>query len=135
METIMFAIGVLTMVLVALAALAVYSTVMVLKLKKENNDFQRQLHDVYRVISERENEIHRSIDEVERELRSHINSLEEHVNRRIDDVTREYDVEKNQLHQRVDQLTSYVDRRIDKVLDGYLLVKVADPDSKTLIKG
>ena len=34
METLMFAFGVLTMVLVAIAAIAVYSTVKVLKLKK-----------------------------------------------------------------------------------------------------
>ncbi len=120
----MFAIGVLTMVLVALAALAVYSTVMVLKLKNENNDFQRQLHDVYRVISEREDSLYRNIHE-----------NEQHAHRRIDDVCREFSVEKDQLHQRVDQLNSYVDRRIDKVIDGYLLVKEAEQESKKLIKG
>ena len=124
METIMFAIGVLTMVLVALAALAVYSTVMVLKLKNENNDFQRQLHDVYRVISEREDSLYRNIHE-----------NEQHAHRRIDDVCHEFSVEKDQLHQRVDQLNSYVDRRIDKVIDGYLLVKEAEQESKKLIKG
>jgi hypothetical protein len=113
METIMFAIGVLTMVLVALAALAVYSTVMVLKLKKENNDFQRQLHDVYRVISEREDSLYRTMHEETRELRLQI----------------------DQAFERVDQLNSYVDRRIDKVIDGYLLVKEAEQESKKLIKG
>jgi len=113
METIMFTVGVLTMVLVALAALAVYSTVMVLKLKKENNDFQRQLHDVYRVISEREDSLYRNINDEMRETRLMI----------------------DQIHERVDQLNSYVDRRIDKVIDGYLLVKEAEQESKKLIKG
>ena len=109
----MFTVGVLTMVLVALAALAVYSTVMVLKLKKENNDFQRQLHDVYRVISEREDSLYRNINDEMRETRLMI----------------------DQIHERVDQLNSYVDRRIDKVIDGYLLVKEAEQESKKLIKG
>ena len=113
METIMFTVGVLTMVLVALAAIAVYSTVMVLKLKKENNDFQRQLHDVYRVISEREDSLYRNINDEMRETRLTI----------------------DQIHERVDQLNSYVDRRIDKVIDGYLLVKEAEQESKKLIKG
>ncbi len=109
----MFTVGVLTMVLVALSALAVYSTVMVLKLKKENNDFQRQLHDVYRVISEREDSLYRNINDEMREIRLTI----------------------DQVHERVDQLNSYVDRRIDKVIDGYLLVKEAEQESKKLIKG
>ena len=123
METIMFTVGVLTMVLVALTALAVYSTVMVLKLKRENNDFQRQLHDVYRVISEREDSLYRSIDEQNRELRLQMDQAFEQI---------------SQISERVDYLSSYVDRRIDKLIDGYLLVKEtekAEKESKKLIKG
>jgi TolA-binding protein len=135
METIMFTVGVLTMVLVALAALAVYSTVMVLKLKNENNDFQRQMHDVYRVISEREDSLYRNMNDVEQSISGKAHEIEQHIHRTIDNVTREFDAEKNQLHERVDQLNSYVDRRIDKVIDGYLLVKEAEKESKKLIKG
>jgi len=123
MEAIYFAVGVLTMVLVALTALAVYSTVMVLKLKRENNDFQRQLHDVYRVISEREDSLYRSIDEQNRELRLQMDQAFEQI---------------SQISERVDYLSSYVDRRIDKLIDGYLLVKEtekAEKESKKLIKG
>jgi hypothetical protein len=68
-------------------------------------------------------------------LYRNIHEIEQHVHRRIDDVNREFSVEKDQLHQRVDQLNSYVDRRIDKVIDGYLLVKEAEQESKKLIKG
>ena len=123
METIMFTVGVLTMVLVALTALAVYSTVMVLKLKRENNDFQRQLHDVYRVISEREDSLYRNMNEQNRELSLQMDQAFE---------------QNGQLSERVDYLSSYVDRRIDKVIDGYLLVKEtekAEKESKKLIKG
>jgi TolA-binding protein len=113
METIYFSIGVLTMVLVALAALAVYSTVMVSKLKKENNDFQRQLHDVYRVISEREEYLRTEMRLGEQELSNQIDQLNEHIN----------------------QLTSSTDRRFDKLIDTYFLVKDAEKESKKLIKG
>ena len=123
METIMFTVGVLTMVLVALTALAVYSTVMVLRLKQGNNDFQRQIHDIYRLISEREDSLYRSMDEQNRELRLQLDQAFEQI---------------SQISERVDYLSSYVDRRIDKVIDGYLLVKEtekAEKESKKLIKG
>ncbi len=113
METIYFSIGVLTMVLVALAALAVYSTVMVSKLKKENNDFQRQLHDVYRVISEREEYLRTEMRLGEQELSNQTDQLNEHIN----------------------QLTSSTDRRFDKLIDTYFLVKDAEKESKKIIKG
>ncbi len=113
METIMFTVGVLTMVLVALAALAVYSTVMVLKLKRENNDFQRQLHDVYRVISEREDSLYRNMDEQNREL----------------------NLRQDQLNEHISQLERSTDRRFDKLVDTYLLVKETEKESKKLIKG
>jgi hypothetical protein len=44
MEAMYFAVGVLTMVLVALAALAVYSTVMVLKLKKRTEEMNSKIY-------------------------------------------------------------------------------------------
>jgi len=113
METIYFSIGVLTMVLVALAALAVYSTVMVSKLKKENNDFQRQLHDVYRVISEREEYLRTEMRLGEQELNLQMDQLNEHIG----------------------QLTSSTDRRFDKLIDTYFLVKDAEKESKKIIKG
>ena len=55
MEAIYFAVGVLTMVLLAVASLAVYSTVMVLKLKKIFEEQTRFMHDdsnnMYRTIN------------------------------------------------------------------------------------
>ena len=124
METIMFTVGILTMVLVALAALAVYSTVMVLRLKKENNDFQRQLHDVYRVISEREDLMYRNIHDIENNLRTEMRLGEQELNLRQD-----------QLNEHIGQLERATDRRFDKLIDTYFLVKDAEKESKKLIKG
>jgi hypothetical protein len=124
METIMFTVGVLTMVLVALTALAIYSTVMVLRLKKENNDFQRQLHDVYRVISEREDSMYRNIHDIENNLRTEMRLGEQELNLRQD-----------QLNEHLGQLERATDRRFDKLIDTYFLVKDAEKESKKLIKG
>jgi hypothetical protein len=124
METIMFTVGVLTMVLVALAALAIYSTVMVLRLKRENNDFQRQLHDVYRVISEREDSMYRNIHDIENNLRTEMRLGEQELNLRQD-----------QLNEHISQLERSTDRRFDKLVDTYLLVKETEKESKKLIKG
>ena len=58
----MFAVGALTMVLLAVASLAVYSTVMVLKLKKESHidrtEIWRQMHENHQII-------YRKIEDVE----------------------------------------------------------------------
>ena len=105
-----FAVGVLTMVLVAIAALAVYSTVMVLKLKKRFEEQTRFWHDdannMYRSINEREDRVIRNLHEVN-----------------------------DHLHRNLDELRSYVDRRFDKLVDTYLLVKETEKESKKLIKG
>ena len=93
METIMFAVGALTMVLLAVASLAIYSTVMVLKLKKESHidrtEIWRQMHENHQII-------YRKIEDVERQLRSEMRCGEQELNNEIN------------------QLTSYTDRRFDK---------------------
>ena len=110
MEAMYFAIGVLTMVLLAVASLAVFSTVMVLKLKKRFEEQIRFMHDdsnnMYRSINEREDRVIRNLHEVN-----------------------------DHLHRNLDELRSYVDRRFDKLVDTYLLVKETEKESKKLIKG
>jgi hypothetical protein len=113
METIYFSIGVLTMVLVALTALAVYSTVMVTKLKKEDDILQRQIHDVYQVISHREDSLRTEMRLGEQELNLQMDQLNEHIG----------------------QLERATDRRFDKLIDTYFLVKETEKESKKLIKG
>ena len=108
MEAMYFAVGVLTMVLLAAASLAVYSTVMVLKLKKR---FEEQAY----YMNEDSNKIYRSMNE-----------RQDRVNRELAEV--------NDLLQRnIDELRSYVDRRFDKLLSDpkFCLNK----EDKKLIKG
>lgn len=121
METIMFAVGALTMVLLAVASLAVYSTVMVLKLKKESHidrtEIWRNMHENHQIV-------HRKIEDVERQLRSEMRCGEQELINQMDYLT-----------ESINQLTSYTDRRFDKLIDTYLLVKETEKESKKIIKG
>ncbi len=128
METIMFAVGVLTMVLVALAALAVYSTVMVLKLKNKIENLTRDLQEV-------NDHLHRTIDQVHQHFTEKIDKDVDHVNRTIDNVNSDMDRTAGEMIRRIDELNSYVDRRFDKLIDTYILVKETEKESKKLIKG
>lgn len=63
MEAMYFAVGVLTMVLLAVASLAVYSTVMVLKLKDEIKSIHKMIDDVYGTIQHNDMEQSRETNE------------------------------------------------------------------------
>jgi len=121
MEAIYFAIGVLTMVLVALSAIAVYSTVMVTKLKKETKEDRTE---IWRYMHENHQIICRKFEDVERQLRSEMRIGEQELNLRQD-----------QLNEHIGQLERSTDRRFDKLVDTYLLVKETEKESKKLIKG
>lgn len=110
MEAMYFAVGVLTMVLLAVASLAVYSTVMVLKLKKRIEEVLRYTHD-------ETNNIYQNVNRVEERLTREVHEVNDH------------------LHRNFDEFRSYVDRRFDKMIDTYLLVKETEQESKKLIKG
>ena len=117
MEAIYFAVGVLTMVLVALAALAVYSTVMVTKLKKRIEEVLRYVHD-------ETNNIYRNINENEDKLRGEMRCGEQELNLQMD-----------QLNEHISQLTSSTDRRFDKMLSSFLSQEYEAKHSKEIIKG
>jgi uncharacterized FlaG/YvyC family protein len=126
--TIMFAVGVLTMVLLATVSLTIYSTVMVLKLKKRIEELTRYTQDessnIYRNIIEREECYTRRLREVNDQLQIEMRLGEEELSNQI-----------GQLNEHNEQLQSYVDRRFDKLIDTYLLVKETEKESKKLIKG
>ena len=126
--TIMFAVGVLTMVLLATVSLTIYSTVMVLKLKKRIEELTRYTEDessnIYRNIIEREECYTRRLREVNDQLQIEMRLGEEELSNQI-----------GQLNEHNEQLQSYVDRRFDKLIDTYLLVKETEKESKKLIKG
>jgi monoamine oxidase len=110
METLYFAFGVLTMVLLAVASLAVYSTVRVLKLKNRIEEVLRYTHD-------------------------ETNNIYQNVNRVEDRVTRELHEINDHYHRNLDELRSYTDRRFDKLIDTYLSVKETEKKSKQIING
>lgn len=128
METLMFAFGVLTTVLVAIAAVAVYSTVKVLKTKKSLEIQDRLLNEsitnLYRSNGQLEESLHRRFDENFRD-----------VEQRFNEVYAEMGYRNESTHHRIDELNSYVDRRFDKLIDTYLAVKDAEEQTKKLIKG
>jgi hypothetical protein len=79
MEAIYFAVGVLTMVLLAVASLAVYSTVMVLKLKDELKLTHKMIDDVYG-----------TIQHIDMEQSREINEFRSYVDRRFDKMIDTY---------------------------------------------
>jgi len=126
METLMFAFGVLTMVLVALAAIAVYSTVKVLKLKKSLEMLDRYMNEsisnLYRSNGHIDENLHKTIDERTRNTQEQFNQTRYEISHR-----------EESMHRRIDELNSYVDRRFDKLLSDpkFCLNK----EDKKLIKG
>lgn len=124
METLMFAVGALSMVLLAVASLAVYSTVMVLKLKDELKLTHKMIDDVYSTINHINREQMLEFEKVDRCLRSEMRVGEQELSNQID-----------QLNEHIEQLRSYTDRRFDKMIDTYLLVKETEQESKKIIKG
>ena len=128
METLMFAFGVLTMVLVAIAAIAVYGTVKVLKLKKSLEIQDRLLNEsitnLYRSNGQIEDSLHRRFDDKSRDVQEQFNQIHYEISHREEST-----------HRRIDELNSYVDRRFDKLIDTYFAVKEAEEQTKKLIKG
>ena len=128
METIMFAFGVLTMVLVAIAAIAVYSTVKVLKLKRslemQDRYMNESISNLYRSNAHLEENLRKIIDDESRNVREQINQIQYEISYRNESSDR-----------RIDELNSYVDRRFDKLIDTYFAVKEAEEQTKKLIKG
>lgn len=128
METLMFAFGVLTMVLVAIAAIAVYGTVKVLKLKRslemQDRYTNESITNLYRSYGQIEDSLHRRFDDKFRDVQEQFNQIHHEISHRDES-----------MHHRVDELNSYVDRRFDKLIDTYFAVKEAEEQTKKLIKG
>jgi biopolymer transport protein ExbB/TolQ len=131
MEAMYFAVGVLTMVLVALSALAVYSTVMVLKLKKRTEEMLRDIQN-------EATNIYRHINDTESCLRTEMRLGEQQLNSRQDTSTEHVDRLEQTIYEHINQLERSIDRRFDKLIDTNLLVKETEKvekESKKLIKG
>ena len=98
METTMFTLGVLSIILAALVATVVYGIVTVLKLKTDITNVYRQIHD-------ENQQVYRRFEEVQRD----INMIEATMH--------------NQIQYANTQSNSYTDKRIDKLVDTYFEVQ------------
>lgn len=98
METTMFTLGVLSIILAALVATVVYGTVMVLKLKTETRNIYRQMYEERQDVYRKFEDTHRDINMIEATMH-------------------------NQIQYATTQSTSYTDKRIDKLVDTYFEVQ------------
>jgi len=139
METLMFAFGVLTMVLVAIAAVAVYGTVKVLKLKRslemQDRYMNESISNLYRSNAYLEESLRKIIDDKSRDVQEQFNQIHYEISHRAETTNRRIDELAETTIRRIDELNSYVDRRFDKLIDTYFAVKEAEEQTKKLIKG
>ena len=109
METTMFTLGVLSIILAALVAIVVYGIVTVLKLKTETTEIWRQLHenqrDVHLQYDRKFEDMQRDVNMIEQTLRNSMNSGFDAIDRFV----RREDAD----------VRSYIDSRIDKLVDVY----------------
>jgi hypothetical protein len=102
METTMFTLGVLSIILAALVAIVVYGIVTVLKLKTETAEIWRQLH-------ENQRDVHVYYDRKFEDMQRDVNMIEATI--------------MNQIQHATTHSTSYTDKRIDKLVDTYFEVQ------------
>jgi hypothetical protein len=114
METTMFALGVLTMIMVILITVVVIGIVKVFRMSQQIKNLYSYISDTERHLNDRCREIERSADE-------RLVRMEEHFHRAITS--------------QIEQSNSYTDKRIDKLIDTYFAVKEAEETNKKLIKG
>jgi hypothetical protein len=121
METTMFALGILAMIMVMLITVVVVGIVKVFRMNKQIKELFTYIHEIERHWSDRLNDTHRDINMIEGTMRNSMDQYDRVVNDQITDS--------------VTQSNSYTDKRIDKLIDTYFEVQEAKQQSKKLIKG
>ena len=127
METTMFTLGVLSIILAALVALVVYGTVTVLKLKTEINNIFQQMHEnqqlMHRLNEVLEREVHSNSERMRIEINNDLSALSRDVNM-IEQTLRNsmnsgFDAVERLVRREDADVRSYIDSRIDKLVDVY----------------
>ena len=114
METTMFALGVLAMIMVMLVTVVVVGIVKVFRMHKQVREFYSHLTEIERYQGERLRDVERNNDNYHMMFQTQVN---------------------DQITDAVTQSSSYTDKRIDKLIDTYFAVKEAEETNKKLIKG
>ena len=112
----MFSVGALTMVLVAVAALAVYSTVMVLKLKDELKFTHKMIDDVYGTINHVSKEQTREMEKTYNDADRAFSDLKSHVDRRFDKTSTNVAEQISELHRIINDLNLNKSSKTNKQL-------------------
>jgi cell division protein FtsB len=74
METLSFVLGIALVVVIALAIVATYAFVKVIRVQKDINDLDRRFADIYQCIAEENAQINRRVDAFEKDIYSQLDS-------------------------------------------------------------
>jgi len=135
METIMFTLGILAMVLVALITTLVVGIVKVMNHSKQIKNLYSQLNDAERHIHDRINDEHRRMEQAIIDIHRDINMVEGTMKNQIDQARQESG---KATHTARTDLSRYIDSRIDKLIDTYFEhvgAKTPPKKNKELING
>lgn len=105
METTMFTLGVLSIILAALVAIVVYGIVTVLKLKTETRNIFGQMYEDRQTVYRKFEDMQRDVNMIEQTLRNSMNSG--------------FDATERLVRREDADVRSYIDSRIDKLVDVY----------------
>ena len=140
METTMFTLGVLSIILAVLVALVIYGTVTVLKLKTEINHIFQQMHEnqqlMHRLNEESNREVQSNSERMRTEINNDLSALSRDVNM-IEQTLRNsmnsgFDAVERLVHREDAEVRSYIDSRIDKLVDVYF---DAQKEKRQILKG
>jgi len=116
MEITSFVLGMLTIVLVTLAAATVVGLLKIVKLNKQLNDLTLRLehntYNIYRNIQTHLESIWRQFDTAGRD----VTTVEKTIMNQIESIDREHLKHEEDLHREIDETKRYIDSRIDKVV-------------------
>jgi len=74
METLSFVLGIAFVAVIALAIVATYAFVKVIKVQKQINELDQRFADIYQCIAQENKEIHSRVDIFERDIYSQLDS-------------------------------------------------------------
>lgn len=128
MATIMFALGVLTMVMVILITVTTAGTVKVLKMQKQLEELHLYIQENERYFDNRFRDEHRDIDQ-------RFQDTYRNCDQRFEEIIRDINMVDQTMQNGLKNAKSHTDSRIDKLVDTYFQVKAAEQQEKELIKG
>lgn len=116
METTMFTLGVLSIILAALVALIIYGTVTVLKLKTKINDIVQMIEGLDRDVCANSRQVRTEFSTELSALSRDVNIIEQTLRNSMNNG---FDATERLVRREDADIRSYIDSRIDKLVDVY----------------